>query len=208
MGVLSARHTALLLVDVVNHFEFPGGESLLDHAREMLGPLLALRRAAHARSLPVIYANDNFGDWHADSARIIRRCRGRGSRGASFVRKVAPSARDYFVLKPANSAFYNTALEPLLRSLGVRTLIIGGLSADNCVLFTAHDAYLRGYRLHVPSDCVASQSPADAERALEQMRLTLKASTSPSPTLTQTARRSRSATRRDHRGARRAQRRS
>jgi nicotinamidase-related amidase len=102
-----------------------------------------------------------------------------------------PLARDYFVLKPANSAFYSTTLETLLRELKVRTLIVAGLAADNCILFTAHDAYLRGFRLYVPEDCVASQRAADARRALEQMKQTVKANTAPSESLHFTPLRSR-----------------
>jgi nicotinamidase-related amidase len=138
-------------------------------------PLLALRRAAHARGMPVIYANDNFGDWHSDSSRIVRRCMRRGCPGARFTKQLAPLARDYFVLKPANSAFYSTTLETLLRALKVERLIVVGLTADNCVLFTAHDAYLRGFKLNIPPDCVASQKDRDAKRALEQLKLTCKA---------------------------------
>ena len=174
--------SAVLLVDVINHFQFPGGDRLLEHALAIVPALRALRRAAHAADVPVIYANDNFGDWRSDASAIVERCSRRGP-GAPFVRALAPTRRDYFVLKPANSAFYCTTLEPLLESLAVQRLILGGLSADNCVLFTAHDAYLRGYRLCVPADCVAAQRTADRERALEQMRVALKAETGDSRSL-------------------------
>jgi nicotinamidase-related amidase len=184
MAKLSASRTALLLVDVINHFEFPGGEALLENAERTVKPLLALRRMAHAAKAPVIYANDNFGDWRSDSGRILQRCRRRGCPGASFTRALAPLSRDYFVLKPANSAFYSTTLETLLRALKVKALVLGGLTADNCILFTAHDAYLRGYRLHIAADCVASQKPDHARRALEQMRLTLKADITASASIT------------------------
>jgi nicotinamidase-related amidase len=183
MTKLSGARTALVLIDVINHFEFPGGDQLLAHAEPTVKPLLALRRAAHAARAPVIYANDNFGDWHSDSNRILRRCRRRGCPGARFTRSLAPLGRDYFVLKPANSAFYSTTLETMLRALKVRALILAGLSAENCVLFTAHDAYLRGFRLHVPEDCVASEKSADARKALEQMQHTLKANIAPSHSL-------------------------
>jgi nicotinamidase-related amidase len=143
--------------------------------------------------VPVIYANDNFGDWRSDWRTVVARCSRRSSPGAAFARKLAPTGRDYFVLKPANSAFYCTTLEPLLHALGVRTLILAGLTADNCVLFTAHDAYLRQYRVRVPEDCVASQTAGDTRRALEQMRIALKADTKPSSALTWPRRRTRRA---------------
>jgi nicotinamidase-related amidase len=175
--------TALLFVDVVNHFEFPGGRALLAQAEAIAGSLRALRRKAHRAGVPVIYANDNFGDWRSDASRIVASCCRRSRPGAAFARKLAPTRREYFVLKPANSAFYCTALEPLLRDLKVKTLVVCGLAADNCVLFTAHDAYLRGFRLRIPADCVASQQASDTRRALEHMQSTLKADVRPSSEL-------------------------
>jgi nicotinamidase-related amidase len=167
-------------VDVINHFQFPGASALLEQALPMVPRIAGLRRAAHAHGVPVIYANDNHGDWRADSRRIVQRCLQRGSRGARFSRPLAPTRLDYFVLKATNSGFYCTSLEPLLEALGIGTLILCGLAADNCVLFTANDAYLRGYRLRIPADCVAAQRPADAARALAQMQNALKADIRPS----------------------------
>lgn len=172
--------TAVLLVDVINHMVFPGGDKLAEQAAPIADRILALRRAAHRAQVPVIYANDNFGQWRATWKEIVRFCMKRGQRGAAFTRAVAPTSRDYFVLKAKNSAFYCTSLEPLLDSLKVKRLIIAGLTADNCVLFTAHDAYLREYRVRVPSDCVASQTAGGTQRALEQLRDAVKADVRPS----------------------------
>jgi nicotinamidase-related amidase len=84
------------------------------------------------------------------------------------------------VLKPKHSGFYSTSLGLLLDHLGARTLILTGLLADMCVLFTAHDAYMRGYRILVPADCVAARKPADRVRSLGLMRRALGADTRPS----------------------------
>lgn len=184
MRTTHAGGSALLLVDVINHFEFPGGDRLLENASAIASALLRTRRAAHAAGVPGIYANDNFGDWRSDWRAVVARCTRRRCPGAAFARKLAPTRLDYFVLKPANSAFYCTTLEPLLHALGVGSLILAGLTADNCVLFTAHDAYLRQYRVRVPQDCVAAQTAGDTRRALEQMRIALKADTKPSSALT------------------------
>ena len=94
--------------------------------------------------------------------------------------RLQPERDDYFVLKPKHSGFYCTSLELLLRYLGADTLILTGLAANLCVLFTAHDAYQRDLRLFVPSDCVASNTVALNEEALEKMRSVLKADTRPS----------------------------
>jgi len=61
--------------------------------------------------------------------------------------------------------------------LGARKLIITGFAADICVLFTAKDAFMRDYKVHVPADCVA----AEAKRgACAQMRRFLRAKTTAS----------------------------
>jgi nicotinamidase-related amidase len=175
--------SALLLVDVINHMEFEGGQLLLAQAMAMAPHLLALRQKARRAQVPVIYANDNFGQWHSNASKITQYCCARGRRGARFTRALAPGEREYFVLKAKNSAFYCTALDPLLKTLKVDRLIVTGLTAENCVLFSAHDAYLRDYKVLVPSDCVASQTPEATERALAQMRASLKADTRPSTEL-------------------------
>lgn len=166
---------AVLLVDVINAMRFPGGTQLAKDAQPVARAIVKLKRKARQAGVPVIYANDHFGDWRATSADIVRRCAQKKQPGSAFTRQVKPSARDSFVLKPRNSAFYCTSLEPLLEGLGARTLIVAGLTADNCVLFTAHDAYLRGFRVVIPEDAVASKSLQSTERALEQMRTSLKA---------------------------------
>jgi nicotinamidase-related amidase len=71
-----------------------------------------------------------------------------------------PRRTDYVILKTTLSGFYQTPLEGMLR-LRVRTLITG-FAADNCVLFTAADGYMRDYRLVGPSRLC--RSPDDGRR--------------------------------------------
>jgi len=96
-------------------------------------------------------------------------------RGRPIVDYLAPEADDYFVLKPKHSGFFSTTLDTLLEYLRARTLILTGLTADNCVLFTASDAYLRDFHLVVPPDCVASVEREHTRQALAHMRRVLKA---------------------------------
>jgi nicotinamidase-related amidase len=95
-----------------------------------------------------------------------------------------PAPTDYVVLKPKHSAFFSTALDLLLRYLKTRTLVIGGFTADRCVLFTASDAYMRDFRLVVPSDGVASMDARANHVALAQMRTLLDADVRPSRAVT------------------------
>jgi nicotinamidase-related amidase len=174
---------ALLLIDVINHLDFEGGDRLLEHALPMAERLAALKRRARAAGIPAIYANDNFGRWQSDFAKVLERCRADGARGKPIADRLAPDADDYFVLKPKHSGFYGTTLDILLDYLGVDTLILAGLTADRCVLFTASDAYMRDFHLLVPADCVASIDPADNRAALAHMARVLEADTRESTTL-------------------------
>jgi nicotinamidase-related amidase len=96
-------------------------------------------------------------------------------RGKVIVELLVPREQDYFVLKPKHSGFFCTTLDLLLQYLGVRRLVLTGFAGNNCLLFTANDAYMRDYKLHVPSDCTASVDQSDNENALHQMRDVLKA---------------------------------
>jgi nicotinamidase-related amidase len=170
---------ALLLIDVVNDLEFDGGEELLAQARPMAERIEALKHRARAAGVPVVYVNDNFGQWRSDFAATLRHCLEDGVRGEPIARHLSPGEDDYFVLKPKNSGFYETTLELLLRHLGAKTLVLTGMAGDNCVLFTAQDAYLRDYRLFIPRDAVASESREANDAALRLMERTFKADTRP-----------------------------
>jgi nicotinamidase-related amidase len=174
---------ALVLLDVINDLEFPGGARLLAHALPMARRLAALRARAHRAGVPVIYVNDNYGRWQSDFRRLTAHCLEDGVRGRPLAELLAPAPDDYFVLKPKHSGFYATSLELLLSYLGSETLIVTGLAGDRCVLFTVSDAYMRDYRLVVPADCVASETARANHEALAQMRRLFRVSTTPSARL-------------------------
>jgi nicotinamidase-related amidase len=175
--------TALLLVDVINDFEFPGGDQLLARALKIAPCLKHLAQRARAAHVPVIYANDNFGRWQSNFEQLLERCKSPQRQSRSFVEQVAPERNDYIILKPKNSAFYQTPLDILLKHLGTKRLVIGGLCTNSCVLFTAQDAYMRDLDLFVPCDCVASQCEEDHQNALLQMKTVTKANISSSSSL-------------------------
>ncbi len=167
--------TALLLVDVINDFDFPAGDKLLRFAVPAARRIAALKRRLRERHIPTIYVNDNFGRWQSDFKKQVERCVSEDSPGAEVARLLIPDEYDYFVLKPKHSAFYSTSLDTLLAYLGARRLIITGFAADICVLFTANDAYMRDFALIVPADCTASESAAAHHRATHQMKRFLRA---------------------------------
>ena len=87
------------------------------------------------------------------------------------------------MLKTTLSGFHQTPLDALLRLAGARRVIVTGLMADNCVLFTAADAYMRDYKVVVPRDCVSATTPGATRRALTTMTGLFGASTTPSTRL-------------------------
>jgi nicotinamidase-related amidase len=174
---------ALLLIDVINDLEFSHGAALLKYALPMAERIAELKAKASKMGVPAIYVNDNFGKWRSDFNQIIRHCLEDGVRGQPLAEILRPGKEDYFVLKPKHSAFYSTTLDILLEYLGVETLIITGIAADICVLFTASDAYVRDFNLIIPGDCVASADPEENRHALEIMSRVLKADTRPAAEL-------------------------
>lgn len=175
---------ALLLIDVINDFDFPEADQLLQFAKPMAEKLSALASRARSADVPVIYVNDNFGRWRSDFRAQIDHCTGPEARGRQIVHMLEPKKNDYFVLKPKHSGFYSTTLETLLEYLQVHTIILSGVAANICVLFTANDAYMRDLNLVVPEDCVASNTEELTRFALEQMRTVLKARIMPADQIT------------------------
>ena len=167
--------TALLLIDVINDFDFPEGEELLRLAMPVGKNIAALKKRSKEAGIPSVYVNDNFGKWQSDFKKIISHCR--NARGKDFVEMLLPDEEDYFVLKPKHSGFYSTTLHLLVTHLGAENLILTGIAGNNCVLFTANDAYMRDFKIFVPSDCVVSNTEEENAHALKQMETVLKADT-------------------------------
>ena len=174
---------ALLLIDVINDVDFAHGKALLKQALPMATKIAALKQRAKRVGIPSIYVNDNFGRWQSDFQQVLRHCLDEEVCGKPLATLLQPDDEDYFVLKPKHSGFYSTTLELLLQALGVHTLILTGIAGNICVLFTANDAYMRGYQLIIPADCVASQTVRENTNALRLMQTVLNADVRPSTAL-------------------------
>lgn len=171
----AAGKTALLVIDMITDLDFAQGAAIRDKAEALAGRIAALAAQARMAGVPVVYVNDNYGQWHSERSRLIAHCLRPDSRGRDVVRRLLPQEDDYFVIKPQFSGFYATNLPVLLPKLGASRLILTGIAADMCVLFTAADAHMRDYALWVPADCVASASDDHAGWALESMRSSMEA---------------------------------
>jgi nicotinamidase-related amidase len=170
----------LILIDLINDFEFDGADPMFTNTLAIAQPIAKLKKNAKAAGIPVIYVNDNFGKWQSDFRKLVDHCLEDNVKGKPIARLLKPDERDYFVLKPKHSAFYSTSLDLLLRYLNANTLILTGIAGNICVLFTASDAYMRDFNLLVPQDCIASETEADNQHAVAYMAKVLKADTRPS----------------------------
>ncbi len=172
-------HVVLLLIDLINDYDYLGGDKLLEQTRLMVEPILKLKQQARQAGVPVIYVNDNFGHWQSDFKKVLNHCLAKDALGCKITHQLQPEADDYFVLKPKHSGFFSTSLEILLNYLQAKLLVLTGIAGDSCVLFTANDAYMRDYELLIPQDCVASQDASENQRTLQLMQRILKADIRP-----------------------------
>lgn len=173
----SLENTAVLFIDVINDFDFEGGENLIKHTDQILPNMKKLRKFAKENGLPTIYINDHYGLWQADFNKIIDRCK--NERSKHVIDALKPDKHDYFIIKPQHSAFFQTPLQSLLRDIGKTNLIMAGIAGDICILFTAKDAYMYGFDMHIPENCMASEEKEGSEYALYLMRTVMDATIEP-----------------------------
>ena len=173
----------LLIVDVINDLEFPDNEQLVRHSAKLADSILRLKKRCNSLGIPAIYVNDNRGRWRSDLQEVLRVAGRPNAPGREMVEKLTPVPEDYVILKPRHSAFFATPLELILQYLGAHTVILTGVTTNACVLISAGDVFLRGYRLFVPSDCVAALTQQAQEQALKIMADNFNADTSVSSEL-------------------------
>lgn len=171
----SPPQIALLIVDMFNFLDFEDGQALLKQALPAARRIAALKRRFRRVGAPVIYANDNFGQWHADFRELVAVCRHESCRGAPMADLLAPEADDFYVLKPKQSAFHSTPLAVLLEHHGCREVVITGISTDVCIAATAIDAHMRDLMVRIPVDCVAAPSRRRTAAALAVLKQSVHA---------------------------------
>jgi len=174
---MDLSNTAVLFVDVINDFDFDGGDKLLANTKEILPNMVKLKKFAVDNDLPIIYVNDHYGIWQADFNKITAYCT--NDRDHDVIEAIKPTENDYFLIKPRHSAFFQTPLQSLLDDLKKTNLIISGIAGDICVLFTAKDAYMYKFNMHVPKNCMVSEEEETNKYALYLMKTVMKVNIEP-----------------------------
>ncbi|WP_299536113.1 cysteine hydrolase family protein [uncultured Streptomyces sp.] len=164
--------TALIVIDMINSYEHEDADLLLPSVEKAVPTIVGLLERARGR-VPVIYANDNFGQWRSHHGEILDQALA-GAR-PDLVEPLRPDDASLFVVKARHSVFYETPLHYLLGQLGVDHVVLCGQVTEQCVLYSALDAHIRHLRVTVPSDAVAHIHPELADAALTMMRRNMAA---------------------------------
>jgi nicotinamidase-related amidase len=166
--------TAVVVVDMMNTYQHPDAEELIPNVEKIMDPLADLvRRARQADGVDLVYVNDNYGDFTAQFSDIV----GSALNGArpDLVKPILPSEDCRVMTKVRHSAFYATALAYLLGRLETKRLILTGQVTEQCILYTALDAYVRHFPVVIPSDAVAHIDADLGEAALKMMERNMSA---------------------------------
>ena len=155
---------ALLVIDVVSDFGHEDGGTLLASFRERLPAMRDALARARADGTPVVYVNDHHGRWDGDARGLIEEAL--GGHGGDVVAELAPRPGEAFLLKPRYSAFDHTALELLLRELGVERLLLAGGATEACIVQTGIDAREVGFKVTILAGACAT-----IDEELEQISL-------------------------------------
>jgi nicotinamidase-related amidase len=164
---------ALLVIDMLNPYEHDDAEQLKESVAEIIDPLRQLIDAAQRAEVLTVWVNDNHGDWSAARQELVDRAM-KGS-APELVEPVAPPPGAPFVVKARHSVFYETQLEYLLRQSEVDRILLAGQVTEQCILYSALDAYVRHFEVAVPRTCVAHIHRDLADAALRMMELNMRA---------------------------------
>ena len=170
--------TALLVIDMLNTYEHEDAEALTQSVRRVLPNIIDfVDRARDEDDVDIVYVNDLYGHWNAGRAELLERVMGGEHR--DLVEPIAPAEDALFIVKARHSIFYETPLEYMLRQQGVEKLVLAGQVTEQCILYSALDAYIRHMEVVVARDAVAHIHEDLADAALKMMEVNMRAEVVP-----------------------------
>jgi len=166
---------ALLVIDMLNAYQHEDADPLADSVAEIMEPLAGLiSRARDRDDVDLIYVNDNYGDFAATRDDIVRQAL--DGEHPELVKPIVPQEDCAFLEKVRHSAFYATPLGYLLTRMNTKQIILTGQVTEQCILYSALDAYVRHFEVTVPSDAVAHIDAGLGDAALRMMERNMRAS--------------------------------
>lgn len=165
---VDAAHAALVVIDVQNDFCSPDGvfDRLgldLTPAQSIVPRVADLVDECRSVGLQVVFCRYTQSEHTMSEVQREQRTRGRsgeticqqGSWGAQFY-QLAPASSDLVIEKHRYSAFIGTDLDLVLRSLGIRSLLMTGVASNGCVEATSRDGFMLNYYITFVEDCTAN----------------------------------------------------
>jgi nicotinamidase-related amidase len=165
--------SALIVVDMLNSYEHDDADRLTESVEKIVEPLSELIARAERDGTEIIYVNDNYGDWNSSQEELVKKALN-GARPDLVEPLLPPDGAD-FVLKARHTIFYMTPLEYLLGQKEIDHLILTGQVTEQCILYSALDAYVRHFKVSVPRDAVAHIHEDLAEAAFRMMEINMGA---------------------------------
>jgi len=160
---------ALLITDMLNDFVNEGATLEVPAARAIIQPMRKEINKARKARIPIIYCCDAHKE-NDPEFKLWPRHAVKGTEGAAVIKQLKPHKEDYVISKTSYSCFYKTSLGKLLKKLGITHLILTGVVTNICILYTTAEAYMRGYKVTIPKNCVAALTKNEHRFALQQMQ--------------------------------------
>jgi ureidoacrylate peracid hydrolase len=156
---LHVPKSALLVVDMQRFFADPAGKGYLPCTKAIMPNVLRLQRVFRKARRPVIYTRHAHHPQMLDAGVMARWWKENiveGTPESEIIAELAPRPSEKVVTKHRYSAFYDTDLQTVLRSLRIEDLVICGVMTNMCVESTARDAYFRDYHTFLPADATGA----------------------------------------------------
>ena len=164
-------NAAVVVVDMlIDNLKTGMHSAIEEQGMAIVPPLKAFLARSRQHGIPVIYANDSFLAGDALFGGKMKPHALRGTPGAEVIPEIGPQPGDFIVPKRRFSGFYKTDLDQTLRTLGVDTVAVAGITTPFCVLMTALDAVAHDFRAVILEDCSAAHKREVHESSLALYR--------------------------------------
>jgi nicotinamidase-related amidase len=169
--------TAVCVVDMLNTYDHEDADRLTANVESVVEPIASLVERAVDEDVEIIYVNDNYDDWNSSQEELAERAM--AGKRPDLVEPVLPPDEADFVIKARHTIFYMTPLEYLLSQRGIDHLVLAGQVTEQCILYSALDAYVRHLRVTIPPDGVAHIYEDLSDAALKMMERNMRAELTP-----------------------------
>lgn len=150
---------AIIVVDMLkDNFKESPRNPFYQEARAILPNLQRLLEKGREKGIPIIFACDSFLKEDFIFRGRMKPHSLRGTQGAEVVDELKPEPTDFILPKRRFSAFFKTDLDQTLRTFGIDTIVVTGMTTEVCVLMTAMDGLCHDFSVILLEDCCASRS--------------------------------------------------